>query len=218
LLFSQSNSGDQPPLAASLIPQSIKAAITHAHAQIQLYAQTRPQIHTMGTTIALAMIDNNTVYIGNVGDSRVYLYRQGHVTQITQDHSWAAELVRTGKIDEDELVNHPRRNILYRSLGTTGDDEVIVDLFERKLQAGDKLLLCSDGLWQAFPLPTKLAEWLDEAGSPTDICRHLVAEAKQRDGSDNISAIVVNVAEGDCLPSRRSIINRPQRMASVLEQ
>ena len=218
LLFSNSHSSYQPPLAVSLIPQAIKTAITHAQTQIQMYAQTRPQIQAMGTTITLAIIDNNTAYIGNVGDSRVYLHRQGHVTQITQDHSWAAELVRMGKIDESDVAKHPRRNMLYRSLGTSGDDEVIVDLFERKLEAGDKLLLCSDGLWQAFSQYDELAEWLGKAGSPADTCRHLVAEAKRRDGSDNVSAIVVNVAENDCPSPRRSIINWFQHQESVFEK
>lgn len=191
LLFSAS----QPPCSTGLgLRRAIETAIITAHAEIQRYAQTHPlEAANLGTTIALALIYGDMVQIANVGDSRVYAWRAGQVNQITQDHSWAAELARMGQIGQNELANHPWSRVLSQALGA--DEEIAVDLFEWQLEPGDKLLLCSDGFWQAFPETEDLAWWLGLEESAFELCWRLVLEANRRDGSDNISAVVVTVDE-----------------------
>lgn len=187
------------PLA---LRQLIQTAITQADTRIQHYAQSHPQkAAKLGTTITLALIYENMVHIANVGDSRTYVYRAGQMTQITRDHSFAAKLVRMGKLDETELTHHPGRNVLYRSLGSRSKRDLEIDFFEWQLHSGDKLLLCSDGLWQAFSTSTELAKWLGTAATPAEICQQLVSEANRRDGSDNISAVVVEIEE---IPGRQT--------------
>jgi serine/threonine protein phosphatase PrpC len=217
LIFSPNeDNGHQQPLSTSDMHERIQAAVVKAHAQIKWYVRSHPNISTMGTTITLVLVDNNTAYIANVGDSRTYIYCKGYMTQITEDHSWAAALARMGKIDEEEVVDHPRSNLLYRSLGTENDTDFAVDVFNWDLQSGDKILLSSDGLWRAFPDTAELAEWLDSSGSPADIVEQLVNEAKVRDGSDNISAVLVSVEgthRSDSLG--RSIFNKLRQLEFV---
>ena len=94
-------------------------------------------------------------------------------------------------VDKIEIALHPRSNLLLQALGT--QDKVEVDLFEWELQPEDKLILCSDGLWKAFPDSIELGQWLGLATRPIELCQRLITEANQRDGSDNISVIVVKV-------------------------
>jgi protein phosphatase len=140
--------------------------------------------------------------IANVGDSRAYAWRNHELTQLTQDHSLAAKLAEAGMIEEEEVADHPRSNVVLRALGI--EDEVEVDFFEWRPQPGDKLLLCSDGLWNAFPDADELGQWLSSDAAPADLCQHLVNEANRRDGSDNISAIVIGVNEANLYHSQRS--------------
>ena len=180
-----------PQPSSMMLQRDIRTAIIKAHAKLRRYAYTHQDIFDLGTTITLTLVYRNLALIANVGDSRAYLWRSGQMTQITQDHSLAAELARMGLIAESEIANHPRSNVLSQALGI--QDYVSVDLFEWELQPGDKLMLCSDGLWKAFPDSSELAQWLESAAAPDDLCQQLVAEAIRRDGTDNVSIIVVNI-------------------------
>jgi protein phosphatase len=137
--------------------------------------------------------DNEKAYIANIGDSRTYIWQEGTLHQVTQDHSMAVMLAEMGLIKRDEIMTHPRRHTLCKALGTY--EEVTADLFEWDLQAGDRLLLCSDGLWQSFAGKQDLAQWFESATTPESLCRQLVAQASKRDGSDNISAVAVDLEE-----------------------
>lgn len=179
---------------SSALAQQIKTAIDKAHAEIQAYAAKRLDGETkIGTTVTLAVIHDSLAYIANVGDGRAYAWREGTITQITRDHSFAAKLAEEGVIDEAEIPDHPRRKVILRALGAQAKMEV--DLFEWELRVGDKLLLCTDGLWQAFGNKERLADWLGTEKSPAELSQQLVNEAKYRDGSDNISAAIVMVNE-----------------------
>jgi protein phosphatase len=177
--------------------QKIEAAIVKANQEIRQYSQNHPdQALDLGTTVTLALVYGAKAHIANVGDGRAYIWREGQVVQITRDHSLAAQLAQQGIIDEAEIPHHPRSNIILRALGV--DDEIKIDVFEWHLQPGDKLLLCSDGLWKSIGDPIELAQWLNQETTAAALCQQLVAQAKARDGSDNISAIVAIINEIIC--------------------
>ena len=146
-----------------------------------------------GTTITAALVLDTTAFVINVGDSRTYLYREYEgLTQVTRDHSRVARLVEEGKITPDEVYTHPDRNQVYRALGERNGVEV--DWFTVSLQPRDRLLLCSDGVWEMVRDPD-IAKILKQAGwSAFQNCKALVRAALQAGGLDNISAIVVHVA------------------------
>jgi serine/threonine protein phosphatase PrpC len=178
-----------------MLRNSIKTAITRANTKIRDYAQNHQKVAALGTTITLALVYGTWAQIANVGDSRAYLWRSGQLTQLTEDHSLAAKLVKWGEIDEADLVNHPRRNVLYRTLGMYESAGLEMDMFEQELQPDDKLLLCSDGLWQAFPDTVELEGWLAPQQPASELCHQLVTEANWRGGVDNISVVIVSLKE-----------------------
>lgn len=161
-------------------------------ANLAVYRRNRQQQTDMGTTLAVALVIGNTAYIANVGDSRVYLYRENEgLEQITRDHSSVARLVEAGAITPDEVYSHPKRNEIYRSLGH--QSTVKVDTFSVPLQVGDVLLLCSDGLWEM--VRDSAIENIIESTLPdvSQVCDELRQAALDGGGKDNISLIAVCV-------------------------
>lgn len=191
-LFSSQNGPLQS--LTPVLARRVEAAIRHANDEIGQYAQKHAdKTPDLGTTVTLVVIFGQTAYFAHVGDCRVYLWRKGSISQITQDHSVAAQLAREGIIEEIEIAQHPSSNVILRALGREID--LKVDVFDYKLEPGDKLLLCSDGLWKSMSDLAELARWLGKPIAVADLCRQLVEEAKIRDGSDNISAIVASLNE-----------------------
>lgn len=183
----------QAPVSASRLDEWLRFAVSLAHTRLRGYSKTHwEQASGLGTTVALALIYGSVAYVANVGDSRVYVSRGQRLSQLTCDHSMAAKLVQAGLLNENDLTLHRHRNILYQALGS--QENVEVALSHWRLEPNDRLLLCSDGLWSAFPDRSELAQWLNQPTTPTDLCRQLVSEAIRRDGSDDMSAIVVNVS------------------------
>jgi serine/threonine protein phosphatase PrpC len=158
-----------------------------------IYKRNTQQHTAMGTTMTAALIVGATAYLVNVGDSRIYIYREGEgLCKLTNDHSVVAHLSEAGIIQPDDVFTHPKRNQLYRSLGQ--EQTLVVDLFIELLQPNDRLLLCSDGLW-TMVRDTHMQQILSTVSETTMLSQALLEAALQGGGVDNISAIVVEVSE-----------------------
>jgi protein phosphatase len=141
----------------------------------------------MGTTLTMALVAGDRAVIGNVGDSRTYMYRDGSLRRISKDHSLVMRLVDLGQITEDDIYTHPQRNAVLRSLGDKPDVEV--DVFTLRLKPGDALLLCSDGQWEMTHDP-EMAEIIKANSDPQAACAALIAAANAAGGDDNITSVL----------------------------
>lgn len=153
-------------------------------------------VRTMGTTVAgIAVIEVDDVpqwAVFNVGDSRVYAFERGRLTQITTDHSEVQELVDAGRLSPDDARDHPRRNVVTRSLG--GPSPVAVDVWLLPVVPGQTFLICSDGL-NGELTDHQIASVLARPGTTTELARQLVAEAVAAGGSDNVTALVLRLED-----------------------
>ncbi len=149
------------------------------------------QDSNMGTTLVSAMtFGSGDALVANVGDSRAYLLRESKLHPISRDHSLVAYLVQLGELTAEEARNHPSGNILVRSIGSV--PEVEIDLYHLEVQGGDRLMLCSDGLWGELS-DDQILEIMNENPNPQNACRALVDAANNNGGRDNTTLIVVNV-------------------------
>jgi protein phosphatase len=182
----------QNDLQTDLEPESkIRSALTLANRSILNYAEQHPAAAGLGTTVTMALVQGASAWIANVGDSRAYLLHDGKLTQITHDHSVVANLIAAGQLEADAVYTHPKRNLIFRSLG--GHSGVEVDLFPVTLAAGDSLVLCSDGLWEMVR-DDAIAATVTAAPSVEDACRNLVDLANANGGEDNIAVVVARFA------------------------
>ena len=144
----------------------------------------------MGSTITGFLIVGPHAYIFNVGDSRTYMLRGGQLYKKTNDHSLVGQLVSAGLIQPEDVYTHPQRSQIYRSLGDKLN--VQVDVFKQELNPGDKLLSCSDGLWEMARDP-EIESILMSGQEPQAVCTALIDAANKNGGEDNISAVLVSV-------------------------
>jgi serine/threonine protein phosphatase PrpC len=151
-----------------------------------------PELMGMGTTMVLLWEHRGRLYIGNVGDSRAYMYRAPNLYQLTEDHSLINEQVRAGVISEEEAPHVIGRNVITRSVGFEKD--VIVDVLEREPQANELYMLCSDGL-SGLVAAEKLSNIVTNS-QPEEIVSRCIKEAKLAGGDDNISVIVIRPKVG----------------------
>jgi protein phosphatase len=147
----------------------------------------------MGTTITAAIVDDEAVQIGHVGDSRAYRIRDGDLEQVTEDHSLVAELVRSGKLSPEEAGVHPQRSVITRTVGT--DPDVDVDTFSVDARPGDVFLLCSDGLTTMVDDRSILAIVQKNRTSLDNAARALVDAANKGGGEDNITIVLFEIGE-----------------------
>lgn len=172
---------DQPPQANLL-----RNALLHANRVLIEATRERRQYRGMATTIVAVLLDGDVAHIAHAGDSRAYLLRAGRLQRLTRDHSWVSERVQSGELTEPEARVHPLRNMVTRALG--GKNDLEVDVQAPRLQPGDVLLLCSDGLTSMVP-EDEIARLL--AGEPEAAVSRLVDAANERGGDDNVSVLVL---------------------------
>jgi len=165
----------------------LNAAILLANRIVHEAAQSSPGLNGMGTTIAAAVLRGNQLSFAHIGDSRIYLVRSGSIMQLTDDHSLVREQVRHDWMTPAEAALSTMKNILTRALGI--DSEVIADLGELTVLAGDILLLCSDGLHNMVS-DEEMLEIISRAGNVHAASELLVDTANDNGGLDNISAVV----------------------------
>jgi serine/threonine protein phosphatase PrpC len=176
-------------------------AIAEANERIYDTGAADPNLHGMGTTVVAAAVleedeggddAGGQLLVANVGDSRAYLFRDGDLTQLTEDHSMVADLLREGRISEEEAEVHPQRNIVTRVLGVY--DQVEIDFWPVDAVAGDRVVLCSDGLVNEVT-DDQITAVLRRLADPQEAAAELVRRANEGGGRDNITVVVLDVVE-----------------------
>ena len=154
-------------------------------------ARKRPRLEGMGTTLTIGLFDpDGDLDLAHVGDSRAYLMRGDELKQVSRDHSYVAEMIEAGRLTPEEAHNHPYRSVVTRAIGL--DPVVEVDTYGIVLEAGDRILLCSDGLTDMLD-EEQIAETLEAAEKPAAAAEALLAAANEAGGIDNITVVVVDV-------------------------
>jgi len=172
----------------------VRQAVRLANGAVWKRGTDDPSYRGMGTTVtAVAVVDGDRLAVANVGDSRTYLLRGDELLQLTQDHSFVQEAVRSGQLTRTQAESHPRRSQLTRALGVGDDVDVDVDVLEPR--TGDRLLLCSDGLWDEVG-DELITMVLSNQAEPEEAASKLVLWAKEAGGRDNITVIVLDVVDG----------------------
>ncbi|MER6672154.1 Stp1/IreP family PP2C-type Ser/Thr phosphatase [Streptomyces sp. NPDC000983] len=194
---------------------SLGTAVQRANDQLRSMVEEDPQLEGMGTTLTALLWTGQRLGLVHVGDSRAYLLRDGVLTQITQDHTWVQRLVDEGRITEEEATTHPQRSLLMRALGS--GDHVEPDLSIREVRAGDRYLICSDGLSGVVSHQT-LEDTLASYQGPQETVQELIQLALRGGGPDNITVIVADVLDldtGDTLAGQ--ISDQPVIVGAVAE-
>jgi PPM family protein phosphatase len=182
---------DQPYASTSEAERALRSSIADSAEALIDTVRTRPELAGMGTTVsALIMVDDYAV-IAHIGDSRIYLYRDDALTQITTDHTFVQRLVDSGRITPEEARYHPRRSVLMRVLGDMDPDPEL-DTFIMPTQAGDRWLLCSDGLSGVID-DTHTAKTLGLGLAPGRTADHLLKQALDAGAPDNVTVVIVDV-------------------------
>jgi protein phosphatase len=172
-------------------PTALRESLSRANARIFAEAQTNPDLRGMGTTTSALAIHGNQGWFAHVGDSRIYMVRNGEIKQLTDDHSLVATMVREGLLTSKEAETHPRRNVLQRSMGVAEDVEIDVR-GPIEVKEGDTFILCSDGLHGLV----KEDELKEVAARPLNEAAELFVKlALERGAPDNVTVIVADVEE-----------------------
>lgn len=177
------------------LPWSLAEAVQEANSTVLKHAVGESV--GMGTTLLALLIDKGAALVAHVGDSRAYLLREGELQRLTEDHSWVAEQVRQGFLTEEEAKHHQWKSVVSNALG--GEERVRLELFGFPVKAGDRLLICSDGL-SGVVEEELLARILSRPESPEHIARLMVDAANDGGGPDNITVVVVDITDDQPLP------------------
>ena len=169
------------------IKSLIKESIEYANKNICEKSKLDPEIQDMGTTLDVCIIYNNRVFIGHIGDSRVYRIRKNFIRKHTNDHSYVESLVKDGTISKEEAYNHPKKNMLTKALGCNSIVEP--DIMYKGFLKDDILLMCSDGLTNMLKDDEIYKILLENPERPVEA---LINEANRMGGLDNITAVIID--------------------------
>ena len=171
----------------------LQLAVEEANSVIVDYAKANhTTVANMGATTTVVLIDDNEALIANVGDSRAYLLRAGKLIQLTEDHSYVAQLVRIGQLSAESIFDHPNRSVITRALGDKAC--VKVDITVKVLQPNDVLMLCTDGLWEMVRDEREIADILQNSADVSRTARTLIDRANYYGGHDNIGVVVAKMS------------------------
>src|SRR6476661_7125959 len=185
------------------VEDRVRDAITLANNEIHRLASLRVEWQGMACVLTIAVVTNGEVVIGHVGDTRLYKLRAGRIEKLTHDHSPVGEREDAGELSERDAMQHPRRNEVYRDVGSERhepDDPLFIDVFRQPLEPDAALLLCSDGLTDAITAGAILEIVGAFAGHPFEIVRGLIAAANAAGGKDNVTVVYAEgprFAEGE---------------------
>jgi protein phosphatase len=170
--------------------KTLTAAVEAANEQVVKYGMAHRESEGLASTLVVSLIEGNAAYIANVGDSRAYLVNRGGIKQLTKDHSQVQELVDAGKLTSDQSRHSVGRNVITRAIGASTN--VQVDTYSVSLSPGDRLLMCTDGLWEPVE-DAEIHKLVMQSTDPQAACESLVALANERGGKDNLSVIIVEL-------------------------
>jgi protein phosphatase len=171
----------------------LKTAVRHANTRVIEATRESAEYEGMATTVAAVLVDGDIANLAHVGDSRIYLWNGESIEQLTRDHSWVNEQIENGAISPEQARSHPLRNVVTRALG--GRADLVVDIQSRRMEPGDMLLLCSDGLTTMVP-DEEIARVLGEKDDDVaEAARALVGLANERGGEDNITVVLLRFGD-----------------------
>ncbi len=191
----------------------LNRALGDAHTELLARARENPELAGLGTTVTALLRAGNKLAMAHIGDSRAYLLRDGELTQVTSDHSFVQHLVNTGKITPEEAERHPHRSVLLRVLGDF-DMELMPDVSVREARAGDRWMLCSDGLSGVVSGAT-MADTLRDIADVGACADQLVQLALRGGAPDNVTVVVSDVLDVDDLPDGAAPPTGPQVVGSA---
>lgn len=176
------------PKRDNSIEKNLRKAFATANTRILEAANSNAAQQGMGTTCTALILAGTEIHFAHVGDSRAYLYKKDKLSRITEDHTYVQELVRSGEISAREADTHPRRNILTNAMGTKPEMKVDAGRFNQRFEPGDRLMLCSDGLYD-YLNDDEIAAFLG-GNDLTTVAEQMIAAAKKRGGHDNITIVL----------------------------
>ena len=177
-------------LVEDQINDLIRGAISRANKEIYEIAEKDEAYKGMGTTVILAITFGNRVYIGHIGDSRLYRIRKNIIRQLTTDHSYVQALLKEGTITKEQAYNHPQKNILLKVVGC--EPYIEPDILVKGFLKDDVLLMCTDGLTNMLTNEEIFNIITNEKNNLENVCKHLIDAANEKGGNDNISVILVS--------------------------
>jgi protein phosphatase len=188
-------------------PEDLESYVVAANRAVYEQAQGDPRLKGMGTTCTIVFVQGSSAHLAHVGDSRAYLFRNGELSQVTEDHSLVQRMVQEGKLRQEDAPRHPQRNIISRALGV--EPEVQVDLLTLELLAGDRLIVNSDGLSDMLS-DDEIRDVLAETSGPEEAAEKLVTAANEAGGVDNITVVVLDVEDDGGSPQPARVAAEPR--------
>ncbi len=202
------------------IEDRVREAIALANNEIHRLASIHPEWQGMACVLTVAVVNNGDVIVGHVGDTRLYKLRAGRIEKLTRDHSPVGEREDAGELSERDAMQHPRRNEVYRDVGSEPhdpDDPHFIEVFCRPFEQDAALLLCSDGLTDAVPAAVLVEVVNDFAGHPLEIVRELIGAANAAGGKDNVTVVYAERARFADGEDTRDLRARTIRTGTVID-